>query len=64
MQREDDKPTVVRRRLEQYEAVTRPVIEFYREKNILKEFSGKTTNEIWPQVEDYLKNALITYDNK
>jgi adenylate kinase len=31
--REDDKPEVVRERLEQYEAQTRPVIEFFRSDN-------------------------------
>ena len=31
MIREDDRPEVVRERLEQYEAQTRPVIDFFRE---------------------------------
>lgn len=57
IQREDDKPHVVQKRLEQYESLTRPVIEFYREKGILQEFAGNTSNEIWPKVRD----CLATY---
>lgn len=56
-QREDDKPEVVLKRLEQYEKLTRPVIEFYRERGILKEFRGETSNEIWPKVLE----CLATY---
>ncbi|XP_066248919.1 GTP:AMP phosphotransferase AK3, mitochondrial [Euwallacea similis] len=57
IQREDDKPEVVKRRLDEYEKLTRPVIEFYREKKILHEFSGNTSDEIWPKVLD----CLATY---
>lgn len=57
IQREDDKPEVVLKRLQQYEQLTRPVIEYYRKKNNLHEFSGNTSNEIWPQVLD----CLATY---
>lgn len=35
-QREDDKKEVVLKRLEVYNAMTKPLIEFYEEKNILK----------------------------
>nr|AEE61758.1 unknown [Dendroctonus ponderosae] len=54
IQREDDKPEVVQKRLEQYDQLTRPVIEFYRDKGILQEFSGNTSDEIWPKVLDSL----------
>lgn len=50
VQRPDDKPEAVQKRLEIYENVTRPVINFYKEKGILKEFEGRTSDEIWPQV--------------
>ncbi|OWR47118.1 GTP:AMP phosphotransferase AK3, mitochondrial [Danaus plexippus] len=53
-QRPDDKPEAVKKRLEIYESVTRPVINFYKEKGILKEFEGRTSDEIWPQVTAYL----------
>ncbi|XP_023940124.2 GTP:AMP phosphotransferase AK3, mitochondrial [Bicyclus anynana] len=54
MQRPDDKPEAVQKRLEIYEKVTRPVINFYKEKGILKEFEGRTSDEIWPKVTAYL----------
>lgn len=58
VQRPDDKPEAVRKRLEIYESVTRPVIDFYKEKGILKEFEGRTSNEIWPKVTNYLDPIL------
>lgn len=58
VQRPDDKPEAVKKRLQIYESTTRPVIEFYREKGILKEFSGRTTNEIWPKIVTYLDTIV------
>nr|XP_004924647.2 GTP:AMP phosphotransferase AK3, mitochondrial [Bombyx mori] len=54
VQRPDDKPEAVKKRLEIYENITRPVIEFYKQKGILKEFEGRTSDEIWPKVTKYL----------
>ncbi|CAH2099745.1 unnamed protein product [Euphydryas editha] len=54
IQRPDDKPEAVRKRLEIYENITRPVINYYKERGILKEFEGKTSDEIWPKVTVYL----------
>lgn len=59
VQRPDDKPDAVRKRLEIYESVTRPVIKFYKDKGILKEFEGRTSDEIWPKVTAYLDPILI-----
>ncbi|XP_045451329.1 GTP:AMP phosphotransferase AK3, mitochondrial [Melitaea cinxia] len=58
IQRPDDKPEAVQKRLEIYESVTRPVINYYKEKGILKQFEGKTSNEIWPKVTDYLDSIF------
>lgn len=54
VQRPDDKPDAVKKRLEIYESVTRPVIDFYKDKGILKQFEGRTSDEIWPKVTTYL----------
>ncbi|XP_063393710.1 GTP:AMP phosphotransferase AK3, mitochondrial [Cydia fagiglandana] len=54
VQRPDDRPEAVRKRLEIYDSITRPVIDFYKEKGILKEFEGRTSDEIWPKVVAYL----------
>ncbi|XP_013414367.1 GTP:AMP phosphotransferase AK3, mitochondrial-like [Lingula anatina] len=56
VQRDDDKPETVRARLESYEKITRPVLEFYKKKGILMEFTGKYSNEIWPHVHKHLAN--------
>ncbi|CAH1100468.1 unnamed protein product [Psylliodes chrysocephalus] len=58
IKREDDKPEVVKKRLEVYDKMTRPVIEFYREKGILKDFHGETSDAISPQVLKELSNYM------
>lgn len=35
-----------------------PILEYYAEQNVLAQFSGKTTNEIWPQVYKYLATKI------
>ncbi|KPJ13699.1 GTP:AMP phosphotransferase, mitochondrial [Papilio machaon] len=49
IQRPDDKPEAVLKRLEIYKSVTQPVINFYQDKDILKNFEGRTSDEIWPK---------------
>lgn len=58
VQREDDKPETVKKRLEIYEKCVEPIKEFYKKTGILASFSGRTTNEIWPQIEAYLEKAI------
>ncbi|XP_044740955.1 GTP:AMP phosphotransferase AK3, mitochondrial [Chrysoperla carnea] len=58
IQREDDKPEAVKKRLQIYEEMTKPVVEFYKEKSILHTFQGKTTNEIWPKIVKFLAENL------
>lgn len=57
-QREDDKPEVVQKRLQDYALKTEPVVRFYREIGILKEFRGNTTNEMWPMIKDFVAQQL------
>lgn len=59
-QRNDDKPETVSKRLEIYENLTKPVTDYYRAKGILHEFTGNTSDVIWPQVEKCL--AQFTSD--
>ncbi|XP_041826872.1 GTP:AMP phosphotransferase AK3, mitochondrial [Melanotaenia boesemani] len=54
VQRDDDKPETVSRRLKSYETQTEPVLEYYRSKGVLETFSGTETNKIWPHVEVFL----------
>ncbi|KAM8960169.1 GTP:AMP phosphotransferase AK3, mitochondrial [Pelodytes ibericus] len=58
IQREDDKPATVSKRLEGYQALTKPVLEYYRNKGVLKTFSGTETNKIWPHVHAFLRTQL------
>lgn len=54
VQREDDAPESVRRRLRIYSEMAGPILEYYAERKVLARFSGRTTDEIWPQVYAYL----------
>lgn len=56
--RTDDDPEILRKRLKLYDEKTVPVLEFYKSKGILHEFSGKTSDEIWPQIKQYLATQI------
>ncbi|KAF6211868.1 hypothetical protein GE061_012384 [Apolygus lucorum] len=58
VQRDDDTPTAVMKRLDVYSKTLGPVIEFYKVKGILEEFTGKTSDEIWPMVFKYLSSRM------
>uniref|UniRef100_A0A3Q1HNP4 GTP:AMP phosphotransferase AK3, mitochondrial n=1 Tax=Acanthochromis polyacanthus TaxID=80966 RepID=A0A3Q1HNP4_9TELE len=58
IQRDDDKPETVIRRLKSYETQTEPVLEYYRSKGVLESFTGTETNKIWPHVEAFLHRKL------
>lgn len=45
IQRDDDKPETIRKRLEVYEAQTRALIDFYRDKGILVDIDGARSIE-------------------
>ncbi len=55
MQREDDKPESVKQRLEVYQTMIAPVLDFYRKEGFLSEFAGTESNVIWPKVKEYLQ---------
>lgn len=58
VQRPDDKPEAVLKRLKIYQEMTEPVIQFYKNRGILEEFHGRTSDEIWPKVIQFLDNKL------
>lgn len=58
VQRNDDRPEVLMKRLEVYDRLTKPVLDFYQKFNILQSFSGRTSDEIWPQIVQYLNEFL------
>jgi adenylate kinase len=50
-QRPDDKPDVIKERLENYNEQTKPLIEYYRKKKLLHDFQAKTGPEkVVPQL--------------
>lgn len=55
VQRDDDKPESVRKRLAAYDEVTSPLVEFYREQNVLKSFQGTMSDVIYPDVKAWLE---------
>ncbi len=58
-QREDDKPETVRARLKVYHEQTSPLIEFYREANLLHEVDGSgEIDDVW----EALKKTVEDFD--
>ena len=58
VQREDDKPSSVQQRLELYQQETAPVLQHYKQKNILTTFSGTESNAIWPHVKQHIESQI------
>jgi nucleoside-triphosphate--adenylate kinase len=56
-QRKDDQPETVRARLQQYDDVTSPLVQYYDENGVLKTFHGTESDVIYPEV----KKWLITF---
>lgn len=59
IQRDDDKPESVRRRLEAYEKVTAPIIEYYEAKGVVKTFSGTQSDSIYMDVKQWLVHHIV-----
>lgn len=56
--RPDDNPETLLKRLNVYDNSTKPLLDFYRGKGILVEFTGHTSNEIWDKLKVYLAEKL------
>ena len=60
IQREDDKPETVKKRLETYRKETEPLIEYYEEKDLLQNIeSEKTIEEVFKDTVKVLSDSLI-----
>jgi len=54
-QREDDKEDVIRRRLRVYIDRTKPVVEYYQKKGILRRINGnRSIEEVWESIDNVL----------
>lgn len=60
IQRPDDSPELVQQRLDLYQKLTKPVLGFYNEKQLLTNFRGNTSDEIWPLVKQFLESKIKT----
>ena len=57
VQRDDDKPETVKKRLEVYHDQTEPLIKWYEDKGLLRRFDGNRSPE---EVHDHLRATLAT----
>jgi adenylate kinase len=57
IQRDDDKPETVRKRLDTYRQKTEPLVDFYDERGALKRFDGKRSPT---EVHDHIRATLAT----
>jgi len=68
IQRDDDKPEAVRKRLQGYDDQTKPLLEFYRKQGLLAEFDGsdhpdlvakdKRSDAIYKSLRPYIEGKL------
>lgn len=63
VQRDDDKPASVLRRLEKYEEATRPLVDYYRQRGVLQTFKGTMSDVIYVDVKRWLEEKLAGDDN-
>jgi adenylate kinase len=57
IQREDDKPETIKKRLEVYHAQTEPLIEWYEDKGLLRRFDGARSPD---EVHNHIRATLAT----
>jgi adenylate kinase len=57
IQRDDDKPETIKKRLEVYHAQTKPLIDYYDERGNLRRFDGSRTPS---EVHDHIRATLAT----
>jgi adenylate kinase len=55
--RDDDKPEVIRNRLEQYHAKTEPLVDYYDQRGVLRRLDGTTSPD---QVTEEVRRTLAT----
>ena len=58
VQRDDDKPEAVAKRLQTYEQTSKPLRDFYEDLGVLRTFHGTESNVIWPEVKKELQASL------
>lgn len=62
VQRDDDKPESVLKRLQKYEYATHPLSKYYEDKGVLQKFEGTMSDVIYPEVKRWLDDQLAEDD--
>ncbi len=62
IQRDDDKPETIRKRLQAYDEVTAPLIQYYTDKGVLKTFQGTKSDVIYVDVYKWLQEQIEVDD--
>jgi adenylate kinase len=57
IQRDDDKPDVIRKRLEVYQSSTAPLVQYYEERGLLRRFDGTRPPT---EVHDHIRATIAT----
>ena len=57
IQRDDDKPETIKRRLDVYREQTRPLVDHYEERGLLRKFDGRRSQS---EVHDHIRATLAT----
>ena len=57
-QRADDHPDTVAKRLQNYQSLTTPLLDYYDSLKLLKSFTGTESDKIWPEVNNYIQMTL------
>lgn len=57
-QREDDKPEKVRKRMEAYDQITAPLVDYYQQQGVLHNFHGTMSDVIYVQVKQFLTDKF------
>jgi len=56
--RDDDRPEIIRERVEQYNRQTAPLLEYYRKRGLLHTIDGTgTTDEVYARIDDVLEQV-------
>ncbi|KAK2715738.1 adenylate kinase 4, mitochondrial-like [Artemia franciscana] len=58
IQRPDDHPGVIKRRLENYHRNMESILRMFYEEGILYKFRGRETNALWPLIKDQFNNII------
>ncbi|XP_057299101.1 GTP:AMP phosphotransferase AK3, mitochondrial-like [Hydractinia symbiolongicarpus] len=64
IQRNDDKPETVTRRLKLYNEMTLPLLDYYRKLGVLQSFHGTESDVIYPQIKDFLEPFVSDFFKK